>query len=594
VNSKPPCETKPRRTLGAADLQQPLRRIVVSSGILAVLTLMLPLTLRPSGADAAPLAGVVSGQVFRDLDADGVRDARELGEPGLTVVATCVLDNGPDNTRGTSDDVYAASPASAVTTFDGSWQIAVPGGPCRVSVTVPASKGFLRSTARAEGEDSPSDRFVDVGATGVQLSVSNPASFCQQSPTVVATCFSIGQRTDATVGPMTSMYGVKYLSSGLSKSDLQTFATANDIGSVYGLAHHRRSNTIFSSAYVKRGSDVGPGGVGAIYATDLATNTTRIFSTLGAELVGSDPHPTTNTPTNGGCNFRSGYSFAPLWGPGSCWLDDRYSIDLTGTIGIGDIDLSEDGSKLYAIAMKARTVEILSIQNGLGASSPSLGVGGQRSIAIPRPTNCPASVGEFRPMGMGVSDNDVFVGVVCDAAISQAPTDLRATVYRLDATTLTFDASPIADVPLGNVTRGHVWAFSPTVDTDQWHPWTSSPHFITHPIPSLSFLDLYRYPTPLLSDIVVDGHDLVLGFRDRALTKLDLAPGSRIFGPALQCLPVTSSVFALRARPTRSSRVDSAMAREAVRTARALVVASTTGVTSYLRSISRLPTARSP
>src|SRR5689334_7382452 len=131
--------------------------------------------------------GSVGGTVFRDYDANGTKAATEPGEPGIDVSVTCVSDSGADTTIGTADDVYG----SAVTTTSGAtgaWSVTTSGSPCRVEFSIPAAKNYLRSGAAGR----TSVQFVSAPSASVNFGVNNPADYCQQNPTLAATCFRFG------------------------------------------------------------------------------------------------------------------------------------------------------------------------------------------------------------------------------------------------------------------------------------------------------------------------------------------------------------------------------------------------------------------
>src|SRR5262249_12899134 len=102
-------------------------------------------------------------------------------------------------------------------------------------------------------------------------------------------------------------------------------ANEAQIGTTWGLAYHRPSQTVFTSAFMKRHVGVGPGGTGAIYAT--RGGSTSILTTFNA---GPDLHPANSASNN-------------------TWLHDSNMWDPVGKSGLGDIDISDDMSTLWAI-----------------------------------------------------------------------------------------------------------------------------------------------------------------------------------------------------------------------------------------------------
>ena len=112
-------------------------------------------------------------------------------------------------------------------------------------------------------------------------------------------------------------------------------ATIAEVGSVNGLAYQRDVDTYFAAAHAKRHSGFGPGGTGAIYAVE-GGGTPFVFATLPNA---TDPHPTS---TIGDASYEAD------------WDDDFAAFDAVGKIGLGDIDLSEDGTVLWAVNLNDR------------------------------------------------------------------------------------------------------------------------------------------------------------------------------------------------------------------------------------------------
>ena len=127
------------------------------------------------GCGALPLAGgrapAISGYVFRDLDGDGLRDAREPGEPGVTVSA-----------------FDATETLVATTTTDVNGDYVLKGPPGQVGIvrgleyTVVFSGWADHLSPGPHGADSGTEQqFVQGGATGVRLGLSNPDQYVPSS-----------------------------------------------------------------------------------------------------------------------------------------------------------------------------------------------------------------------------------------------------------------------------------------------------------------------------------------------------------------------------------------------------------------------------
>ncbi len=469
-----------------------VRRVVVSAAVVGALVASVA-PLWPAGVAATPTTGgTISGTVFEDFNADGARNLTptaaqptvDAGVGGIGVSATCVADTGADGATGTADD--ADSPAVATTTAaDGTWTLAVPGSPCRVTVdgaTLPAGFQF-----GPHGVDSgTSVQFAAAGATGVDTGVVEPASYCQDNPQVAVSCFVFGDQSTGPNAGLTTLEQLPYDASG-ETPPITSIANALQIGSTWGLAFQRQSGSLFAGSFLKRHAGFGPDGPGAIYRIDrgadgtfgTADDAVSSFVDLGAAAAGADPHPA-----------------------GSDFFHDIAAYDQVGKGGLGDLELSSDGTVLFAMGLADRQIHRIPIGDPPGP-------GPITTIPVPDPgtgpTGCvldPATpAGQLnlnvRPFGLGVKGALLYVGEVCTAESSQQASDLRAFVWSFDGTTF----APVLNVPL-EYARG----VNADGATEDWRPWNET----------LPPVDVVEYnPQPLLTDIVFDGDDMVFGLRDR-------------------------------------------------------------------------------
>lgn len=197
-------------------------------------------------------------------------------------------------------------------------------------------------------------------------------------------------------------------------------STNNKVGALYGVAYQKSTNTVFTSAVLRRHAGFGPLGVGGIYITTNANGTTPTtsnyinLSNLGVNL-GSDPHtglPADKTQPN----------------------TDPNAYCLTGKLGMGDLDISDDGTKLYVVNLYERKVHEITIGNPYVAGS-SITSANIRTWSIPHP-GC--SNGQFVPWGLKFYRDKLYVGVTCTAETSGSFSDLVGTVYELVPSTGVF------------------------------------------------------------------------------------------------------------------------------------------------------------
>ncbi len=470
--------------------------IAIVAGALSVVPAMAAIVGPVTGVSAA--TGSVSGSVFRDYDQNGLKDTRELPQPNVWVKAYSRT-AGADGMVGTTDDITTVG-GPVRTDANGDWSITgISSDDLFVRVefygldedndttfdvseqTLPT---YLQPSAKGPANGG-NVQYVALNATGVSYAVANPADYCQASASFAVTCFS----TDTFDGAFASNSAVYTIPNDLSSATGTT--PFSQVGATYGVAYRRSANQLFQSAFMKRHSGFGPAGIGGIYrngATYVDLNTLPGF--VGA---GTDPHPTLSS-ANGGD-----------------WFHDPLSFNEVGRIGLGDLDISEDGATLLTVNLATSqlvTIPAASAPTSAAAlnAAPSASQVGQFSI----PSPC---AGEQRPGALGVKDGLVYVGGVCS-------TSLTGYVYTFDLATRTWSSSPVLSFPF-NETRGT----NDDTSNENWQAWTSS---LT--IPSGTGRQEGGYnaynPQPFFSDIEFDGRDLILGVRDRYGDQLGNNSGS--------------------------------------------------------------------
>ncbi len=457
-------------------------------------------TISGDGFSGAPRSGV-----FRDIDADGTWDAGEPGQSGITVSATCVSDDGTE--ASSFDDTYAPA-ATTTTTADGSFTLSGANvrGLCRVEFSIPAAlQTFLQPGVSATGVASPNSagsfvQFVDARLNPtVTASVNNPADYTNptSTPRVAVGRQDTGD-SDSIVNPgaatFNTLYTLNYDATGLTG-----LAQSADIGSVWGIAYQSSSQTLYTSAMLKRHSGVGPAGSDAIYA-------------VGSAVPAAWSTPFTTVDTDGGAipsNATRGLTTQ------AAASDDDVVYAQVGKLSWGDLDISEDGTTLYAVNLLTKTVQPINADTKVAGTA----------ITIPDPS---CTNGVSRPWALEVNDGLIYVGVVCDASTGVAA-NLAAFVFAYNPTSATL---PLGGVPAGlapstwsvnlieeatpgaagiqlNYAKGCALG---TTDGCLWNPWDDT----------YTDAEFFRAgfaavkPQPILSDIEVDDDgSLLLAFADR-------------------------------------------------------------------------------
>ncbi len=447
---------------------------------------------------AAPETGIVEGTVFHDVNQNGVQDAGESGEAGIEV-------------RGYDDLGNSVGPVTSGT--DGQYSLPLTGlddasgGTYRIEFVIPSSHDHLESgpvpAAATSGtiRSGSSIQFsaptgtVAAGAAGVDFGVAMPSNYCQANPDLVTSCFIFGDQSadiDALVSFGATNSGEIGSGGHVSPTNL---ANDTDIGTTVGLAWHRSSESIFSATFAKRATGWGPDGSGAIYTTAADGSGSSLLVDLGATAGGTVLRP-----------GDVGYTDDP--GVSNQWLKDANMFEQVGQAGLGDLEMSPDGTTLYAVGLADSSLYEIPI-------SPAGVAGAPVARLIPDP-GCVDGV--WRPFGLGIDGGDVLVGGVCDATSGTAA-DLEAHVRAWDGSTWSTPLSFPLDYDRrcagsSNSTSGaatsNIAPTCPTARDADWNPWLFD--WTTIPLPDDSLV----HPQPMLTDIeVLPNGNWVLGLRDR-------------------------------------------------------------------------------
>ncbi|GAB2552356.1 hypothetical protein GCM10027085_49660 [Spirosoma aerophilum] len=462
------------------------------------------------GGALSSLGQTITGTVYRDFNSDGAYTAipssgtYAYGEPGVAGVVVKAF-----NASGVVS-------ATATTTAAGTYTLNVgSSSQFRVEFTNLASSDYesFRGTNSAT-----SVQFTTGGTSGVNLGINYPRNYCQSNPSLLVACYLSGNplASGSDVANLDALVKVPYTATNTTPSPTE-LGTAAEIGSVWGTAYQRSTKKLFSAAFLKRHTGLGPLGLGGIYVTTVGTSPTSTtyanVQTLGITNLGTTALGTRGLPASGLTSSS-----------------DPTAFTLVGKAGLGGMALSEDESKLYVIDLFNKQLIILNIGNPAKASLTAADV---QTLAIPDP-GC--TDGVARPFGITVYKGKAYVGVVCTGEnnFATAKANLKAYVYAMDETTQTFNTTPVITVPL-NYPKGDVHHTYPALG-DVWNPWTDTfSNFNTNN--TNAFATRTALPQPVLSSIAfTDNGDMVLGFMDRAGHQLGYrqrAPGDNSGTPVL-------------------------------------------------------------
>ncbi len=445
-------------------------------------------------------SGELGGTVYFDYDADGVKDSGETnGAAGVTVMAFDV--------NGTT---YSATSDSAGRyEFSAANGNAIPAGsyPVRLEFTNLPASGFQTTTPHG-ANNSTSVQFAASSACNFDLGVMEQIGFCQDNPYVVTPCYVNGDPAPTSgsnlAGDGDALVAFPYNSSGgPTPATMLHLATARQVGSVWGVAYNKFTKKVFTSAMLRRHVGLGPQGLGGMYVTDMtvpASATTSNFIDVVADLgidVGQASVP--SVATRGLSSNKTNPSY------------DTAVFGLVGKVGIGDIDISDDGNTLWFVNLFDKKLYGLDLtayntSNTLPTSAEIL-----FSTTIPGPT---CTNGTIRPWGAKFKGGKLYAGSVCDAS-SGGSSDLRARVSYFDPSTNLWTTA--FEFPLTYPKGFPIFSLPQATG---WYRWTDSFAEVT------TFNGLFdagfgtgtmvERPQPILSDIEFDlDGTMILTLMDR-------------------------------------------------------------------------------
>ncbi|WP_164689784.1 SdrD B-like domain-containing protein [Herpetosiphon llansteffanensis] len=435
------------------------------------LLVALAITMLPNAGSVAYAAATISGRAYRDYNANGVIDSLEPGLSGVTVTvynaSNAVVGTATTNATGN----YTINDATAYS------------GPYRVEFTNAPST--VKSGPMGSNSGS-TVLFLSGGSTAANMGFNNPANYCQDNPTLVTNCYSMGHQDQAPSAAFHSIVGFPYTAGstqtlGIDSPAPSDLAFGAETGPTFGLAWQRSSKSLFASSVMKRHVGFGPNGTGAIYRITPSPRTVSLFLDLnalfGANTAGANPHPT-----------------------GTDLVHDSASWDPVGKISLGDMDISEDETTLWTVNLASK--QLYKIPIGLTPTAPTAAAISR--YTVPAPADC--AVGDNRPYALAVNEGFVYLGMVCSAQSTANAANLRGYVYQFNPTSTTF--TQVLNFPL-NHTRGCA-VVAGGCTSAVWNPWRTN-----FTVTATGFGGEYVQPQPMLTDIEFDNGNMILGIRDR-------------------------------------------------------------------------------
>jgi hypothetical protein len=485
------------------------------------------------------LEAQITGSVFRDYNGNGTKETNEPLVSGITVTA-----------YGSSGAVCGMATTSGSTTpnysLTGCGTAAV-----RVEFSIATSGSCAQSgvdfTALGGSTYGSSVQFKTGNATNVNFAINNPNDYNTGTTGINAfiPCYVGGNPLGGgNSGSSDWFVGFPYTNSGTTAPTQKMDGTV--IGSVWGVAYSKQAQKIFTSAFLKRHTGLGTLGSGGIY---MLTPTANSFSATAFYNMDANGYRTraassampygdnssfiingagTIATFQGATDAASG---APIGlgvignnGGGAAGTDrglsatrtdpsnDPAAFDQVGKVGLGGLEISDDGKFLFVINLFDRKVYRLELNDAYNPSA----VIAVTAYSLPSVT---VTNGVLRPFGNKFHQGKLYVGAVTTGEnngqnIVNGATDLYAYVFQLEAATgaASFNSTPTITYPL-NYLKGEVEYIDGTgsdFEGARWLPWTNST------ASALENSSWIVYPSPMLTDIdFTEKGDLVMAFTDR-------------------------------------------------------------------------------
>ncbi len=465
----------------------------------------------------------ITGNAFRDYNNNGVDDG--ASEQGLQTIVVTAYDSA------------GAQAATATTNASGNYTLTLGSGNYRIEFTLPSdgSLDFLRPAV----SPNSSVQFAANGAT-VNAGFNSRAQYSDPTPDLVTSIYRHGSAVGDTASSLLRFdYGAgcedanldgvcDVFGESLTGPAAVELASTDEVGATMGMAFDRTNDALFVASFMKRHAGFQRNGqTGVIYRIadpngSPGTPTAYVdFDALGID-TGTDPHPADSAAD-------------------VIWEQDANSWDAVGKVGFGDLEISEDDTKLYAVNLFDRRLYTIPIQ------SDPVTLADISSIAIPNPCS---NVNDFRPFATKTYDSRVYVGVTCtgqSSVTANAPAQLQhlpagspgnlaalpgygnrnllsAHVMAYDPVSDQFESlagtpstAPVFSAPLSYPRERSIGSSLPNSATSpgEWNPWT--PEFIVYDRDFVAgnCLSDRAYPQPWLTDIEFDRGNMILGIRDR-------------------------------------------------------------------------------
>lgn len=418
----------------------------------------------------------VSGTVFRDYNGNGTKESLEPLVAGITV------------------NIYTAASAtpcgSAVTTSAAAPNYSITGtcsGAVRVEFELPTTNpnacGPLSGvdfSAVGGSTYGTAVQFVTNPATNVNFAVTYPDDYWDNTnnpaPGFLIPNYVNGAAVNSPHATSAAVLRIDNNQSGLTPTTTKVADWA-EVGAVWGMAHQKSEDRFFMSTLAKRHSGFGPQGPGGVYIAEKVSGSYDVTGSFTLDGV---------TPANGGGaislgsitrvtspatadNYLTNATEQPAGGPNR----DLDAFGKVGKVSYGDADMYEEGNLLFLVNTFQRSIITVDVSGGTAAlNNASAGTLGPLTnsytiSSLPGAPSCGVT-GVLRPWALKIYRGVGYMGLVCDASVSQVQDDVTGFIVKFDPENIGAGFTQIIPLNLDYKPSGS-WA-----DGARWNPWSST------------------------------------------------------------------------------------------------------------------------
>jgi|GEM_PF-2293807 len=288
----------------------------------------------------------------------------------------------------------------------------------------------------------------------------------------------------------------------------QVVASYSEVGTVWGLAYNPYTKKLYAAAFLKRHCDLSPDGLGAIYEIDLTTPTTAGAGT-----------PTLWMNLNSTTHLGAGATLFPSETAANRGLGaigqpsrDAWAYTRVGRQGLGDIEITADGTKMYVMDLTNRQVLEINMAT--------------KTVTNRYPVNAPANythAADRRPFGIKHYNGELYVGVVSSGETDGKKKDVKANVmklsgssfvnvYEVDSMAVVDPTDPTNDSKVTsyrgnpNFGTGLGWNYYSDADMAASYPDNNPYAYIQNPVPLVSDIEFDKAGNIVIGILDWSGH----------------------------------------------------------------------------------------